>query len=177
MKRFMKLLAALLVVTLCMSSFAMVAFASQKVTATGNCNVRKGPGLYYSSRGTLYKGEKATYMDVKKRDDRGVYWLKIKFNGSTGWVSTKYARVGNYASNKPEYDDDDDYTGRKVKATGSVNVRTGPGTGYKKLGTIYAGTTLKYRGKMSTDYNGHAWFAVIYKGKKAWVSSLYSYLK
>ncbi len=180
MKKFLRMMAALMVVALCMSTFATVAMAASKVTATGNCNVRTGPGLYYSSRGTLHKGETATYLDSRKRDDRGVYWLKIRWKGKTGWVSTKYARVGGSAS-VIYYDDDDEYvyydTTRKVQATASVNVRLSPRTSGTKVGTISKGTKLSYRGKMSTDSYGNAWFAVYYKGYKAWVSARYSYLR
>lgn len=164
MKRFVRMLAAMLIVTLCMSSFAIA--LAEKVKATGNCNVRTGPGLEYSSRGTLHKGEKATYLDVRKKDDRGVSWLKIKFNGKTGWVSTKYATLTKGSTEN-----------RKVRITGSVYVRTSPKKTASKLGTAHSGQELKYRNKMSTDSRGIAWYAVVFNGDYGWVSSKYSYLK
>ena len=49
--------------------------------------------------------------------------------------------------------------------TGKWNVRTGAGTSYKSIGVAHTGDTLEYRGKSSGN-----WYAVIYKGKNAWIS-------
>lgn len=54
----------------------------------------------------------------------------------------------------------------KVKVlSGKWNVRTGPSTSKKILGTVKEGTTLEYRGETSGD-----WYAVTYQGKDAWIS-------
>lgn len=166
MKRLMRLMAATLLVVMCMSMFATVAVAASKVVAMGDCNIRSGAGTYYASKGVLHKGEKLTYKDSRKRDDRGVYWLRVEYKGKKAWVSTVYAKIGGSSS--------DD---RVVEATGSVNVRKSPNNTAKKLGSVSKGKKLPYRGKMSVDSNGHAWFAVYYKGDPAWVSALYTYLK
>lgn len=42
---------------------------------------------------TLSKGEEAKYLGVYKFDDRNVKWYKVRYNGKTGWVSSKYTVV------------------------------------------------------------------------------------
>ena len=63
-----------------------------------------------------------------------------------------------------------------VEATGSVNLRSGPGLGYKDIGTINKGTTLSYLHQFSTDERGVVWYRVHYKNSSAWISSKYSEL-
>ena len=65
---------------------------SKFIKTTGNVNVRKGPGLDYGTLGTLAKGTIVSYLGATKKDNRGVAWYKINFNGSVGWVSSKYAK-------------------------------------------------------------------------------------
>ena len=62
----------------------------------------------------------------------------------------------------------------KVKATGSVNLRKGPGLGYGKVAAVKKGTTLDYLGEISTDSRGVDWYKVRYRGKNVWISSRYS---
>ena len=65
----------------------------------------------------------------------------------------------------------------KVKTTGSVNIRSGPGLSYKSLGSVKKGTTLEYQGEKKKDDRGVTWYRVKYKNTtKAWVSSKYSKL-
>ena len=63
------------------------------VKATGNVNLRKGPGLGYASIATLKKGKTAAYLGEKKKDNRGVAWYKVSFGGKTGWISSKYGKL------------------------------------------------------------------------------------
>lgn len=58
----------------------------------GQTKVRKGPGLDYKTIGIMYEGESYKYADSTKYDDRGVAWYKIKFDGTTGWVSSRYTK-------------------------------------------------------------------------------------
>ena len=77
------------------SSSASKSTSSTKntVKATGKVNLRKGPGLDYKSLGTIHTGETAKYLGETKKDERGVAWYKVSFNGKTGWVSSKYAKL------------------------------------------------------------------------------------
>ena len=60
---------------------------------SGDSNMRTGPGLGYDSIGALKKGESAEYLNESSIDDRGAAWYRISFNGTTGWVSSKYTEL------------------------------------------------------------------------------------
>lgn len=64
----------------------------------------------------------------------------------------------------------------KVRATASVNLRTGPGLGYAKVTSVKSGTTLSYTGVSRFDSRGAAWHRVTYNGSTVWISWLYSNL-
>ena len=66
---------------------------SQKIKATGDLNVRKGPGLDYAILGSIKKGSTLEFLGEVKKDNRGVYWGKVRYSGKTGWVSSKYAKI------------------------------------------------------------------------------------
>ena len=177
MKRFNKFLAALLVLSLCLSTFAMTgALASSKVRTTGSCHLRKGPGLGYAIRCTVPKGRTLSYKGSSKKDGRGVRWYKVSYNGYTGWVSSRYAYLTSSSSYYYDDDDDDYYYYGRVKTTGSVHIRTSPRLSAKSLGSVGAGVRLKYRGKTSRDSRGVKWYAVVYNGHNGWVSSRYARL-
>jgi len=171
MSKFRKMMAALLVLALCLSTFAMTAALAQSVKIKQSCNLRSGPGLGYRVKRTIAAGKTATYQGSRKKDSRGVSWLKVKYNGTTGWVSTRMASLSSSSSSK-SYSG----SGRKVKATGSVHIRTSPSRSGRIIGAISYGTRLKYRGKSSKDGRGVRWYAVYYNGRKGWVSSRYSKL-
>ena len=63
------------------------------VTATGAVNIRSGASKTYQSLGVIAKGKVATYLGEARKDSRGVTWYKVSYNGITGWVSSKYARL------------------------------------------------------------------------------------
>ena len=66
---------------------------------------------------------------------------------------------------------------RKVYITGNgVRVRTGPGTKYRTVGSVYKGDLLTYRNKSKKDENGGNWFNVTYEGASRWVSTRYANL-
>ena len=67
--------------------------AGQKVKATGDVYVRKGPDRDYAEIGLLYTGDKAPYLGDRKKDYRGVTWYKVSYKGKTGWVSSKYSKL------------------------------------------------------------------------------------
>ena len=59
----------------------------------GSANLRKGPGLSYDSIKAIPEGGSATYLNDSSVDDRGVTWYYVNYNGTKGWVSSKYAKL------------------------------------------------------------------------------------
>ena len=74
------------------------AFAAPAV-ATGNVNVRSGPGTHYSRVDTLRRGERVDVQQCRGR------WCYVEKRGPDGWVSANYlSRGGGYPGG---WDDDD----------------------------------------------------------------------
>ena len=105
------------------------------VIATDDTTVRKGPGTSYSSLGTLEEGEAA-----RKLGTSGV-WTKIDFDGDDGYVKT--ADVDTYSGDDLIIiDNSSSSSGTTLYVTALVNVRSGPGTNYSKLGELKKGDTV-----------------------------------
>ena len=62
----------------------------------GKSNVRTGPGLGYKSLGVLRRGDDARYLHETSVDERGVVWYKIRWNGHSAWVSSRYTKKVRY---------------------------------------------------------------------------------
>jgi len=58
----------------------------------GKTNVRKGWALNQKTIGTAKNGQKLEFLGKAALDDRGIVWLKVKFNGKCGWVSLVYVK-------------------------------------------------------------------------------------
>ena len=41
----------------------------------------------------MQKGESATYLGSYSTDERGVVWYQVRFEGQTGWVSSRYTTL------------------------------------------------------------------------------------
>ena len=67
--------------------------AGQKIKATGNVHVRKGPGLDYAEMGVINKGSTVEFLGEVKYDNRKVGWYKVRYKGKTGWISSKYSKI------------------------------------------------------------------------------------
>ena len=94
MRQLKKFVAAILVMSLLLAMVAVTALAAETLKTTGQVNMRKGPGLKYATIMTIGKGKTLTYTGTSKKDSRGVTWYKVSFNGKTGWVSSRYAKLG-----------------------------------------------------------------------------------
>lgn len=55
-----------------------------------------------------------------------------------------------------------------VRANGGLNVRTGPGTNYRILGTLPTGSNID-----STGPSRNGWMPISYRGQEGWVSGAY----
>lgn len=80
--------------------------------------------------------------------------------------------------------DKEDYTAlfqaldgeKTVEITGgAVNVRSGPGTNTKDIGTVHKGDVLPYQGIVQ-NVDGRDWYLIEYENQNGWVSSKYAKL-
>lgn len=180
MKKFIAALIAMLLVC----CLAAVSYASSYITFSGDCNVRTGPGLDYASIGSVNKNSTLTYMNESAVDSRGVAWYKVFFRNSYGWVSSVYATPTSTGGNATfgggvngSSSWDNFFTApivTYVRATGRVNVRSGPGVGYDSINTMEEGEQVVYLGNSSYDSRGELWYQVqYYSYGKYWVCSAY----
>ena len=173
MKQIKKLLAALLIAAICLSMAVVALAESGTVWTTGNVNLRKGPGLGYSSIRSISAGKKLDY-DKTEKDDRGVTWYRVDYKGRTGWVSSRYA-----SQSKPSGGSSGSSSSSsegKVTTTASVNLRKGAGLDYSAIRTVPEGTRLSYD-KTAKDDRGVTWYHVTYKKRSGWISSAYASTK
>ena len=121
------------------------------VNAT-SLNVRSGPSTSYSVIGKLSKGTKIDVISTSNG------WSKIKYDGQTGYVSSKYL-----SSSAPE---SNTTTTKYVNAT-SLNVRSGPSTSYSIIGKLSSGE------KVEVISTSNGWSKIKYDGQTGYVSSKY----
>lgn len=126
--------------------------STTKYVNTTSLNFRSGPSTSYSVIGKLSSGTKVEVISTSNG------WSKIKYDGKTGYVSSKYL-----SSSAPESSN----TTTKYVNTSTLNVRSGPSTSYSVIGTLSSGTKI---GVISTS-NG--WSKIKYNNKTGYVSSEY----
>ena len=135
---------------------------TQYVNSTSGLNVRSGAGTTYSKLGTLEYKEKVTVLSTSNG------WAKINYNGQTGYVSSSYLQTTVPGGTTSENNNSSTTTTVKyVNATSGLNVRSGAGTSYSKIGT------LEYKEKVTVLSTSNGWAKINYKGQAGYVSSSY----
>lgn len=133
--------------------------------------VRNGAGTSYKKIGSLMKGSKFTVTGEKKASD-GVTWYTLNFNGQTGYVSSKYVSISTTTSSAGDVSDDtaapDSVTfqiGKINTKSDPLNIRSGPGTSYSKLGSLAKGSTVTITGS-TKDSKGKVWYTYQFSSNK-----------
>jgi len=132
--------------------------AEEQMVATTGLNVRKGPGTSYAIVGELAKG------DVVTVTSRTGNWAYITYDGDAkGYASLSYLKA---------YTGSAGSTGTTAKGTtmyitSAVNVRSGPGTSYSKVGELSKGDAVIRVGTTGS------WSIIEWKSGTAYVSSGY----
>ena len=132
-----------------------------KVTAS-ELNVRSGVGPSYSKIGTLKKGATFTVKGWSK-DKSGVKWYKLTYKSKNGYVTSKYVNII-----QPTVTSVSNVSGTVNIAEGSLNVRSGPGSGYSKLGSLAKGKTFTITAKAKNGI-GQTWYRLTFNGKNGYV--------
>lgn len=97
------------------------------VVNLGELNVRLGPGTEYDKIGTVKLGLRYPYYQVSSTTDN---WVRIE----NGWVSTDYFYLEGTRTA-------DAFTG--TVTTDDLNIRTGPDTSFKSVGTYMEGDQVE----------------------------------
>lgn len=122
------------------------------VVVKSEANIRAGAGTGYDKLGVAKVGTELTVTDVT---DDGK-WYQVSYNGKTGYINRNMVTV-----KELEYS-------ATATVTGDVNVRSGPGSEYTKLGVAETGDKLTVTGVTGTN-----WYQISYNGKTGYVAGNY----
>lgn len=135
-----------------------------KVTSD-SLNVRSGPGTSYSILGKLSKG--ASVNVLASQTVNSTVWYKITYNSKTAYIAASHTSKFKLTKSYDPL--------RSGKTTGSLTVRSGPGTSYTKVGSLASGKTVTLRGYVYrytlSSYKG--WYRITYNNKTAYISADY----
>ena len=128
-------------------------------------NVRRGAGTGYGIVGTLKRNQVVSYSAQSGG------WYKIDYNGQEGWV------IGTYVAKTNDNATPSDGGATQAPASAAItmyvtadclNVRTGPGTGYGRVGSLTRGAEI------SVVDSSNGWHKIKYGSGTAWVSGTYT---
>ena len=150
---------------------------STGVTAstTVNLRVRSGPGTSYDTVTVLAQG---TTVDVLNRTPDS-QWIYIQRGGVRGWMAAWYTQITGDLNavplpggEAPSVAPTTPTAGSSVTAAPTVNLRmrSGPGTNYRELGYIPAGTSVPVLGRNEASN----WLYVEYNGSRVWIAAWYT---
>ena len=126
-----------------------------------NCrklNVRKGPSLF---SGVITKLDRGSCINAGELTEDGK-WVRFEVeNGVYGYVSADYVLACDCL-------DDIKLPTEKIVLCRKLNVRSGAGTSFAKVGYLTRGETVKI---VSCDCSG--WVKIEYNGGYAWISAAY----
>jgi uncharacterized protein YraI len=153
-----KSLILLLLTALLLSAFIPMTQASAKasdsaVVTVPALNLRTGPGLDYEILRVLPRGEQMTVLDLGKDG----LWTRVSLaDGMEGWVYSQFISAVGETDSQVLLD--------------SVNLRTGPGFGYRTVRQLSKGQALTLTGRsLQSD-----WLSVrLPNGTGGWVFSAY----
>ena len=145
---------------------------NETVYTTTDVNIRAEASTSSEILGLAEAGSKFTRTMVSGA------WSKISYNGQDAYIKSEFLTTeAPAAETQPAEEPKEEETTSSagvtewydtVYATTAVNVRSGAGTGYSRLGMLYAGESVERTGK--TD-NG--WSRVNYNGQEAYINSDY----
>jgi SpoIID/LytB domain protein len=129
------------------------------VKTKGSLNVRSGPSTSKKKIGSLKYKAKVTITGKTGS------WYRIKHKSGSGYVMKKYIKVTSASASKKK----SAYPFKaKVNIKSSkLNVRSGAGTKYKKLGSVKRGAKVTVKGAKGS------WYKITYNKKTAYVLKKY----
>lgn len=139
-----------------------------KITSSSRAIVRAGAGTGFKEIGRLTS---STLVKITGRASNG--WLRIDFNGQSGFVSAALTdfkapsvsvpATGTTAGTAPVAVTDATGTA-KITSTGRAIVRAGAGTGFREIGRIAPGTTVNVTGR-----SANGWLRIDFDGQPGFV--------
>jgi N-acetylmuramoyl-L-alanine amidase len=136
-------------------SFANTAFADTAVVSSDTLNIRAGPGTGYSIITQAGSGERLPVLEKS-----GDWYCVSLSTGQKGWLAGWLVSIEQSQAQPVQNNS------QSAKVNGSsVNIRSGPGTGYNIVTQVGSGSTLPILGSSADWYNvsissgGSGWIA------------------
>ena len=83
-----------LVLTILLIALSGTALAAGYVQATGgDVYLRTSPSLNGEKLDAMQENQTAAYLNGSAIDERGVLWYRVRFEGQTGWISSRYTTL------------------------------------------------------------------------------------
>ena len=148
------------------------------VTVSGSTvNLRSGAGTGYAIVGQVGKDEGMTVLG-SGNDADGKVWYQVQTKSGKAWIASWLVTAGtvspatNSSSNSATDSQTGSNVGKTVYVTGdAVNLRSGAGTGYGKIGQAGKGDGFVVLSS-SNDADGKAWYQVeMEDGVRVWIAS------
>ena len=133
-------------------------------------NVRAGAGTNYAAKTSLRKDTAVTVVGEAK-DSAGAVWYKIKYAGGEGYMRHDFIDIKDAEDdNNDESNDQNTNTDQKTGKvnTNSVNVRSGPGTNNRVVGSLSSGAAVTITGE-GKDSSGKTWYKIKYSGGEGYM--------
>ncbi len=136
------------------------------VIVTGNfVNIRAEASSGSRRIATASRGDTFTLLE-KKTDSRGIMWYKVSVGNTAGYISSAYGTVKTTSTT----------VGKSVTyltvTGGAVNIRSGAGTSYSRLGTLQKGDQYTVLGQ-TKDGSGVTWYKINVSGVNAYINGTY----
>ena len=133
---------------------------NQTGTVTTGLNVRSGAGTNYAKVGSLSSGDKVTIYETKTIGT--AKWGRI---GTNRWINLAYVKLDGTDSSGSSGSTAEPGKGT---VTTTLNVRSGAGTGYTKVGTLASGTAVTIT--ETKNVSGVSWGKI---GTDRWICMTY----
>lgn len=131
-------------------------------------NVRSGPGTTHDIVGTLsfdQTGVHATGVAANDGDSR--VWKEIDYYGGHAWVASWLLTPNPCAVTAPT-----NYCVSGTSCLDRLNVRSGPGATYQKMGSLpFDEVGVQATGASSADGDGRTWYQIRFRGDVGWAAS------
>lgn len=146
-----------------------------KVTVLGEMNIRSGPSTDYEVVGDAVAGEE--FAITGKNEDGN--WWQIDFRGESGWIYAPFvvaaeaeevpvvsaAMTETPASDEESTDTPPTTVIPIVTVGGDMNVRSGPGEEYDRIGGAFAGEEFVITGKNADG----DWWQIDFDDQDGWI--------
>lgn len=129
----------------------------------GPVNIRSNAGTGYKKIGSVKKNASVTVVGQKAAKNKAI-WYKIKSGSNTGYVLAKYVTIKKTTATVTTPSETAVNKSATIK-NGPLNVRSGPGTNYSKIGSVAKGKTIKVLTKAKNS-SGQTWYKFAYSSSK-----------